>query len=331
MCVHVCKGAIDSSVRNGAEVQGSMPTEVGRRYNALSRVRSTAQDKDAQTDKAVDDDWTYGQVEPDAAEYTYGDGDYTHGDSDYVCGDGDYATGDADDAAEVDEGDGEYDDELYVVEAGEGEEDDYDEVETKPVVEDTETAGDIETAGDMETGGDMESKAHYKPYGLSMIDRRIYIEHVPSKGRCLFAKHATLPGEILFVESPVLAAVPSVDHQLWEALQRVNEEEALSLPPVWHLAAIVSLTRLDLTSQKIIMNKFVPDPDAAPTKDVFRVLESTGLALDPRKYERALNAWRYNGFGHQAESDGLILYDRKSQSQSVNAHTMWVCDACLYA
>lgn len=159
---------------------------------------------------------------------------------------------------------------------------------------------------------DESSKAHLRAYLPQMIDQKVFIKRVPNKGRCLFARSAARPGDVIFVEDPVLAAIPSINPEIWHILTTMNEEEPLALPPVWHLAAITSLTTLSLSSQRIINNKFVPEPDEQPSRDVYRVLQRSGLALDPEKYQKTLNAWRFNGFGHHAESDGLILYDRKA-------------------
>ncbi|EZG66172.1 SET domain protein [Gregarina niphandrodes] len=168
------------------------------------------------------------------------------------------------------------------------------------------------------------SGSHLMPYTLDQIDQRVFIQRVEGKGRCLFARVALKPGDIIFVENPVLAATPKTDPDLWEELARINEEEALSLPPVWHLGAVTSLRKLDLSQQRVIQDKFVPDPEQAPSRDVIRILSATGLALDPMKYERALNAWRFNGFGHHAEDDGLILYNRISNmAHSCEASATW--------
>eukprot|EP01056_Protomagalhaensia_sp_Gyna25_P005109 Protomagalhaensia_sp_Gyna_25__5108@NODE_58_length_5893_cov_92_436112_g43_i0_p2_GENE_NODE_58_length_5893_cov_92_436112_g43_i0NODE_58_length_5893_cov_92_436112_g43_i0_p2_ORF_typecomplete_len551_score113_56SET/PF00856_28/2_4e03SET/PF00856_28/2_9e11SET/PF00856_28/3_8e03TPR_12/PF13424_6/0_17TPR_12/PF13424_6/81AAA_13/PF13166_6/0_14Elf1/PF05129_13/0_4NOB1_Zn_bind/PF08772_11/0_72_NODE_58_length_5893_cov_92_436112_g43_i010782730 len=174
------------------------------------------------------------------------------------------------------------------------------------------------------TAGEADPHPHLRPYSHMMIDQRVFIKRVEGKGRCLFARRAFKPGDIIFVESPVLAAIPSVNPELWTILKELNDEEPLNLPPIWHLGAVTSLTKLDLTGQRAVQEKFVPDPDAPPGRDVKRVLGRTGLALDPYKFERALNAWRFNGFGHHAENEGLILYDRISNmAHSCNSSATW--------
>lgn len=54
-----------------------------------------------------------------------------------------------------------------------------------------------------------------------------------------------------------------------------------------------------------------PDETKAPGKDVERVLSRTRLGVDPSRYERYLQVWRYNSFGHHVESEGLVLYNSK--------------------
>lgn len=75
---------------------------------------------------------------------------------------------------------------------------------------------------------------------------------------CCFAKRDFNPGEVIFTELPTLAAVPSIDRPLWEALSEINQEDPLDLPPVWHLAALYSLTKLSKSEQQVILEKWVP-------------------------------------------------------------------------
>lgn len=41
-----------------------------------------------------------------------------------------------------------------------------------------------------------------------------------------------------------------------------------------------------------------------------RVLSKLRFKVDAYRYERFLQAWRYNSFGHHMETDGLVLYNR---------------------
>ncbi|XP_055388444.1 uncharacterized protein LOC129617011 [Condylostylus longicornis] len=165
-----------------------------------------------------------------------------------------------------------------------------------------------------------------KPFTSSEIDDQIEIRHIEGKGRCCFARRDFAPGEIIFIELPTLAAIPSIDTPLWEKLSEINEEEALDLPPIWHLAALYSLTKLPKSEQRVLLEKWVPgefpfgllkqlvntDKNKAPSRDLKRILAKTQLAVDAKRYERYLQVWRYNSFGHHVESDGLVLYNRIS-------------------
>lgn len=149
---------------------------------------------------------------------------------------------------------------------------------------------------------------------------------------CCFAKHDYRPGDVIFSELPTLAATPSLDPPLWEALTALNKEEPLDLPPIWHLAALYSLTKLPRTQKQVILEKWVPgmststscydqtlirfvpptsEKNKAPSRDVSRILHKTRLGVDPRRYEYFLQVWRYNSFGHHVETEGLVLYDRE--------------------
>eukprot|EP01053_Blabericola_migrator_P013239 Blabericola_migrator_1__13238@NODE_91_length_14555_cov_140_209277_g81_i0_p2_GENE_NODE_91_length_14555_cov_140_209277_g81_i0NODE_91_length_14555_cov_140_209277_g81_i0_p2_ORF_typecomplete_len479_score73_37SET/PF00856_28/2_4e10SET/PF00856_28/3_7e03NOB1_Zn_bind/PF08772_11/1_4_NODE_91_length_14555_cov_140_209277_g81_i040445480 len=206
-------------------------------------------------------------------------------------------------------------DEDFVKQSGEDEEEEED------VVGGDDELDTYFNSGEPEEG---DASPHLRPYTQMMIDQRVFIKRIEGKGRCLFARMAFKPGDIIFVEAPVLAAIASVNPELWVILKELNEEEPLNLPPIWHLGAITSLTKLDLAGQRAVQEKFVPDPEAPPGRDVKRVLARTGLALDPYKFERALNAWRFNGFGHHAENEGLILYDRISNmAHSCNSSATW--------
>lgn len=162
------------------------------------------------------------------------------------------------------------------------------------------------------------------PYSLDTIDAKVVVSSTPSKGRCLYTKKALSPGEIIFVEAPVLVAIPSLNPELWNVLKELNEAEAFELPPIWHLAAICSLTMVEFSKQQMVDEKWVPDPEKDASEDVIRVLQNINLSLNPQKYEKFLQAWRYNSFGHHTESDGLVLYNRISMmAHSCSATACW--------
>lgn len=223
-----------------------------------------------------------------------------------------YSGGDAAEEAEAYEEAAEGDEEVpnedeYAVELQQGEEDLVNEEETAAAEQETET-GETSLA----------------PYSLAQIAKRVQVRHVEGKGRCLYTRSSLAPGEVIFIEKPVLVAVPSLNTELWELLTTLNNETAFELPPIWHLAALCSMTMLEEEGFKICMDKWVPDTEREPSDDVLRVCSYLEGDIDPIVYERMLLVWRYNSFGHHTETQGLVLYNRISMmAHSCKATACW--------
>jgi len=159
------------------------------------------------------------------------------------------------------------------------------------------------------------------------VEAAVKVEYTPAKGRCLFTRDSKAPGDIIFIEDPVMVAVPSIEPKLWKQLVSLNQKKAFALPPVWHLAAICSITQLDKTGRDIIRSKWVPDPSADASEDVVRVMsripELRGQ-VSPQLYERFLQAWRFNSFSHHTETEGLVLYNTISMmAHSCSSSATW--------
>jgi len=167
------------------------------------------------------------------------------------------------------------------------------------------------------------------------IDKRASVRPTKEKGRCLFSNVSCEPGQIVFVEKPIMVALPALSPLLWEHLQKLHEAQPLNLGTVtFHFAALVSQLQLDPMSIDVILDKFVPDADEDPGEDVIRILQSLQdnmqdtlmlreHPIDPRKLQRLVSAWRYNSFGHHKE-DGLVLYNRISMcSHSCDPTCCW--------
>lgn len=162
------------------------------------------------------------------------------------------------------------------------------------------------------------------PYSLAQIASRVQVRQVEGKGRCLYTRSFLAPGEVIFIEKPVLVAVPSLNTELWELLTTLNNESAFELPPIWHLAALCSMTMLEEEGFRICMDKWVPDTERDPSEDVLRVCSYLEGEIDPHVYERMLLVWRYNSFGHHTETQGLVLYNRISMmAHSCRATACW--------
>ncbi|CAK9057718.1 SET domain-containing protein [Durusdinium trenchii] len=138
-------------------------------------------------------------------------------------------------------------------------------------------------------------------WSRARIEKRATVRHTKQKGRCLFTNEACEPGQVVFVERPLLVALPAVAPKLWECLQKLHEEPG------------------DID---VIRDKYVPEPDEEPNEDVIRILKALQDAeldgesnkickLEAKSFQRLVSAWRYNSFGHHKE-DGLVLYNRIS-------------------
>ncbi|PFH34910.1 apical complex lysine methyltransferase [Besnoitia besnoiti] len=248
------------------------------------------------------------EAEEDGGEYAYEEYGYEGEGADAEAAEADWNEGEAYEEAEVEAED------EYAEEEAEAGEEEYEEAAEEDVYEGEE--GQVE---------EVATPANpLAPYTLPQIAAKVQVKHVPGKGRCLYTKHDLEPGSIIFVETPVLVAIPSLDEELWALLSELNEEEAFELPPVWHLAAICSLTMLDDEKKNICLDKWVPDPDRPPSDDVIRVMKRAGLDIHPQLYERMLMVWRYNSFGHHTEQHGLVLYNRISMmAHSCRASACW--------
>ncbi|KAK6589759.1 SET domain [Cryptosporidium xiaoi] len=146
------------------------------------------------------------------------------------------------------------------------------------------------------------------PWNIDDINENVEVRYIEGKGRCLFARKCFNPGDIIFAESPILVVTPEISPELSEFLEDMNSKETFTLPPLWHVAALCSLTMLDEDEKAACLDKWVPDINAEPSYDVHRIIESTGIDVDPYLYERILNAWRFNSFYHTS-NNGIVLYN----------------------
>jgi len=154
-------------------------------------------------------------------------------------------------------------------------------------------------------------------FSTEEIDSRVYVRHVPNKGRCLFTRYALKPGDVIFVEEPILSCTTKSNKKLWKAIHEDCElhNTEMDMPASWHFAALYSLLYLDKKNRKQILDKWHPtvNPQELST-DVLRICRNVSYAknVDPFEYERMLHAWRYNCFGHHSDNNGLVCYNRIS-------------------
>ncbi|XP_954031.1 uncharacterized protein TA06820 [Theileria annulata] len=167
------------------------------------------------------------------------------------------------------------------------------------------------------------------------IDSLVRVSEVPGKGRCLFVRKAFDPGELIFAESPLFMIDPTSNQELWDELNKLNEESPFVLPPLWHKAALFSILEGNEESNSILENKWVENRNQEVSADVLRVLNSIctiedgefyydGVVIKPEVYQLYLQVWPLNAFGRTSEPDGLVIYDKISYvAHSCNPSCCW--------
>lgn len=162
------------------------------------------------------------------------------------------------------------------------------------------------------------------PFTRTQIEERVFIAYFESKGRCLFAKVPIYPGEVIFVEAPVLAATPELNPELYQILEEMNAEQEFNTGLLWHLATLHCLTAMSEEDQNIILQKCVHDPKAPADEDAYRIIERFGLDVSPVLYQRYINVWSTNSFAHPVSENGLVLFDKISNADhSCGASAVW--------
>eukprot|EP01069_Polyplicarium_translucidae_P007384 Polyplicarium_translucidae@DN3101_c0_g1_i1.p1 len=157
----------------------------------------------------------------------------------------------------------------------------------------------------------------------------VLVAVVPEKGRCLFAARSFKPGEAIVTEAPIFVALATENPDLFERITAISDEEALELPPIWHFAALHTLLFMEPEKRRQIATKWIPEEFPTISRDVSRIVAALPpqFHVDTMEYERFLNAWRYNSFGHHTENDGLVIYDRISMmAHSCNPTASWHYD-----
>ncbi|CDU18117.1 hypothetical protein, variant [Plasmodium yoelii 17X] len=177
-------------------------------------------------------------------------------------------------------------------------------------------------------------------YTNEQIDNEVEIAQIKGKGRCMFTRKELNPGNIIFIEKPLLIIIPSLNETLWEILNNLNNEQPFELPLRWHYAALCTITMLNDDDFNACIDKWIPEPDKDPDADVFNVLDKVceikttknggkyyyykNKLIDPNIYDRIIQVWHYNAFGHHTDSEGLVLYNRISMlAHSCNSTACW--------
>ncbi|VUZ95815.1 SET domain-containing protein 7, putative [Plasmodium vivax] len=177
-------------------------------------------------------------------------------------------------------------------------------------------------------------------YNNEQIDEQVEIAHVKGKGRCMFTRKNLEAGKIIFVEKPLIIITPDLNEELWAHLNKLNNEESFELPLKWHYAALCTITTLNESDFRACIDKWIPEPDREADADVFNVLNKVcekrfakdgrlqyffmKKRIDPKIYDRVIQVWHYNAFGHHTDNEGLVLYNRISMlAHSCNSTACW--------
>eukprot|EP00747_Dinoflagellata_sp_TGD_P170232 gnl/TRDRNA2_/TRDRNA2_201269_c0_seq1.p1 gnl/TRDRNA2_/TRDRNA2_201269_c0~~gnl/TRDRNA2_/TRDRNA2_201269_c0_seq1.p1 ORF type:complete len:546 (+),score=55.98 gnl/TRDRNA2_/TRDRNA2_201269_c0_seq1:99-1736(+) len=164
--------------------------------------------------------------------------------------------------------------------------------------------------------------AETRPWSIERIGNRTSIQSSPTKGRCLFVNDHCKPGEVIFVEKPMFAMVPSLAPTLWEALVCLFKDRP-QIPGRTHhvyFAALMSLFHLDQPTLQVMLDKSIFDEDEDSWMDVAAILsqlseelkEHQKEAIDPKTFQKLALAWKYNSFAHKYDDNGLVMYNRLS-------------------
>ncbi|ANQ08087.1 Uncharacterized protein PCOAH_00024670 [Plasmodium coatneyi] len=204
------------------------------------------------------------------------------------------------------------------------------------------SVGDRKTTDTLEEleGDEEYVEENLEVYNNKQIDEQVEIAHVKGKGRCMFTRKDLEAGSIIFVEKPLIIITPDLNEELWTYLNKLNNEENFELPLKWHYAALCTITTLNDSDLKACIDKWIPEPDRDADADVFNVLNKVcdkkvakngkvqyffmKKMIDPKIYDRIIQVWHYNAFGHHTDNEGLVLYNRISMlAHSCNSTACW--------
>ncbi|CAA9988174.1 SET domain protein, putative [Plasmodium knowlesi strain H] len=213
---------------------------------------------------------------------------------------------------------------------------------TMPDEHEGTSVGDRKTTDTLEEleGNEEYVEENLEVYNNEQIDEQVEIAHVKGKGRCMFTRKELEAGSIIFVEKPLIIITPDLNEDLWTYLNKLNNEECFELPLKWHYAALCTITTLNDSDLKACIDKWIPEPDRDADADVFNVLNKVcdkkiakngkvqyffmKKLIDPKIYDRIIQVWHYNAFGHHTDNEGLVLYNRISMlAHSCNSTACW--------
>lgn len=172
----------------------------------------------------------------------------------------------------------------------------------------------------------------FTPMEPSAILKHVQVHPLSGKGNCMFTRRHVAAGDVIFVEAPLFVILPDMYKELWEVLTAIHAEQPLELAPIWHLAALASLIFGGIEKRKKMLLKWAPEVKSIHP-DIIRVADRIG-ALKNRnenehkqmlyEYQRLIQMWPCNAFGHSLHDEGLLLYECMSYvSHSCDPSCCW--------
>eukprot|EP00386_Alphamonas_edax_P004272 GDKI01013499.1.p1 GENE.GDKI01013499.1~~GDKI01013499.1.p1 ORF type:complete len:582 (-),score=201.21 GDKI01013499.1:208-1857(-) len=194
-------------------------------------------------------------------------------------------------------------------------------------------------------------------YSVSLINNYSKKHHkfnveclmTPDKGRVLHSHRDFTPGEIIFIEPPLIAVQERPGDESFEALKGMIQKGGFDFDPLWYWCALnttllsdsptpgpgkneknaQTLNCVTTEKQELFLTLFAPDVDG-PSDDVKKILEGLKLkqGFDPLLVEQLLQVWIHNCFEYTDDPVGYSVYFISSfLAHSCLPNAVWHYDA----
>lgn len=161
--------------------------------------------------------------------------------------------------------------------------------------------------------------------------------HLTAKGRVLLSTKTYNPGDIMFVEGPLLIVAEKRDNDWFQRLQGLLKgNPEFSYDALWYWAALNTLCSSDVDEEgKSFLDTVSPEQQhrflllyhekvEEPSADVIAIIEHFQLPCDPLLLETLLQIWILNCFEHTDDPLGYATYFMSSfMSHSCLPSAVW--------
>eukprot|EP00397_Hematodinium_sp_SG-2012_P015230 GEMP01015505.1.p1 GENE.GEMP01015505.1~~GEMP01015505.1.p1 ORF type:complete len:443 (+),score=56.24 GEMP01015505.1:86-1414(+) len=165
-------------------------------------------------------------------------------------------------------------------------------------------------------------------HGISYINNYIAQNHrgnigcqyLPEKGRILLSNNHFEPGEVIFVEPPLLIVSEKTDNPWFQRLSRLQQEENFDYETLWYWSALNSLIDSQMSDEaRQYLNVITPDQQhrihllyhdevQEASQDILTIIEHFQLPVNPMWLETTLQIWILNCFEHTDDPLGYSTY-----------------------